>query len=53
MDGGNIVSELVTYVIENETGDEAIRLMNLLRYEATRLDRHLADPRHIWNTISR
>ena len=47
----NIISQLVTSVIHHETADEAIRLMNLLRYEAKRLDRHLADPRHKWNRI--
>mgnify|MGYP003661111571 CR=1 FL=1 len=51
MSDDNIISQLVTSVIQHETSDEAIRLMNLLRYEAMRLDRHLADPRHQWNSI--
>lgn len=34
------------------THEEAISLMNTLRAEAQRLDRKLADPKHIWNSIN-
>lgn len=37
--------------IEQGTADDAMLMMRLLREQAQRLDRHLANPRHQWNTV--
>ena len=42
---------LTTQTIQNGTADEAIALMEHLRAEAARLDRIIADPRHVWNRV--
>lgn len=48
----SIISRLVSSTIRHGTTEEAVELMNHLRAEALRLDRHLANPRHKWNQIN-
>jgi hypothetical protein len=49
------VADYITWrvgeVIQAGTAEDAIELMNHLRDQALRLDRHLADPRHVWNRV--
>jgi len=52
MSDDNIFSQLVSSVIKHGSADEAIRLMTMLRAEAMRLDKHLGDPRHEWNSVN-
>lgn len=49
----SVVSRWVNSVIRTGSTQEAIELMNHLRSEAMRLDRHLADPRHEWNSVNK
>lgn len=43
---------VTTQTIATGTADEAIQLMEHLRTQAARLDRLIADPRHLWNRIT-
>lgn len=51
MDDDTIISRWVSSIIQRGNATEAVELMNHLRAEALRLDRHLANPRHEWNNI--
>lgn len=46
-----IITQFVSFVIYNGTPSQAMLLMEHLRSEAKRIDRHLADPRHTWNNV--
>lgn len=46
------ISAITQEIIDNGTADDAILFMEKLRREATRIDRLLADPRHLWNRIT-
>lgn len=45
------ISMIVDHCLVNDSVDQAIKLMEHLRRQALRLDRHLADPSHPWNTV--
>lgn len=47
----NIAFE-VDELLQHGTADEAMHIMGVLRLQATRIDRHLANPNHQWNRVN-
>ena len=46
----NIAFE-VDEVLQHGTADEAMHIMGVLRQQATRIDRRLANPNNVWNRV--
>lgn len=48
----HLIESEIDDVVEFGTADEAMHIMGVLRSQATRIDRRLADPKHEWNRVN-